>query len=57
MNQKLQELKDFRTQFELKTEAHEREVKQLHENMKQLQKQKEAALKEVGRIKTINLGT
>ena len=28
-------------------EAHEREVKQLNENARQLQKQKEAALKEV----------
>lgn len=47
INQLNQELKNFRTQFELATEAHEREIKTLNESLKQIQRMKEGALKEV----------
>jgi len=47
INQITQEQKDFRTQFELATEAHEREVKGLNDACKQVHAMRDAALKEV----------
>merc|ERR1712096_507843 len=51
INQITQELKDFRTQFELTTETHEREVKSVNEACKQVHQMREAALKEVEELK------
>ena len=47
INQLSLELKDFRTQFELATEAHEREIKGLNDACKQVHAMRDAAMKEV----------
>uniref|UniRef100_H2XQ82 Uncharacterized protein n=1 Tax=Ciona intestinalis TaxID=7719 RepID=H2XQ82_CIOIN len=51
INQITQELKDFRTQFELATEAHEREIKGLNDACKQVHAMRDAAMKEVEELK------
>lgn len=41
------ELREFRTQFEDAVTAHEREVKSLHEQNKEVGRQRESVLREV----------
>lgn len=45
------ELKKFRTQFEEATDAHEKEIKSLNDQITDLNRQREAALKEVAELK------
>lgn len=45
------ELKKFRNQFEEATDAHEKEIKNLNNQITDLNRQREAALKEVAELK------